>query len=186
MKGEIFNLLEDFIIQNMGVETYEDIHKECAPSLQTKEPFVGPGTYPDSDFMEIFGAVLRKGQLVASSASRAFGRFCFPRLLARLPGYAEQCGDPKTFLRSIHDVVHVEVRKVYRDAEPPQFTYRDKGPDCLVMIYKSKRKLYDFFEGLIEGVSDYYRIPISISRTIVPKDDGEVCEFELTFGKGSQ
>lgn len=183
MKGEIFNLLEDFVIENMGVETYEEIHRECAPSLHTKEPFVGPGTYPDSDFQEIFAALLRRTSLVAASASRAFGRFCFPRLLARLPGYAERCGDPKTFLRSVHDVVHVEVRKVYRDAEPPQFTYRDSGFNRLIMVYKSKRRLYDFFEGLIDGVSDYYRVPIKVTRKIIITGDGEVCEFELVFGE---
>ena len=58
MKGIIFTIFEDFITDNYGAETYEQIISEC--NLQTKEPFVGPGTYPDSDLMEIVGKATAK------------------------------------------------------------------------------------------------------------------------------
>ena len=44
MKGEIFNLLEKFIIQNQSIDFFEEIIEEVKNQLETKEPFVGPET----------------------------------------------------------------------------------------------------------------------------------------------
>jgi hypothetical protein len=91
---------------------------------------------------------------------------------------------PKPFLLSIHDVIHVEVKKVFSGATPPDFTYEDPAEDQLVMIYHSKRKMYDFVEGIIQGAAKHFGVPITCERTIVDPDQG-VCRFHLTFGKCS-
>lgn len=182
MKGEIFNLFEEFIVKNWGADVFEDIYEAVHANLHTKEPFVGPGTYPDSDFLLIVSSATQKVGVPLHEAVHAFGKFCLPKLVSKMPQYVENHSHPKTFLLTIHDIIHVEVRKVFKDATPPDFTYRDPAPNKLVMIYNSKRKLYDFVEGLLDGVSEYFEVPITYTRTVTSTNGAEVCEFELTFG----
>mgnify|MGYP001610707167 CR=1 FL=1 len=51
MKGIVFNLLEEYITDVLGEDAYDAIVGEC--DLITREPFIGPGTYPDEDLVEI-------------------------------------------------------------------------------------------------------------------------------------
>lgn len=181
MKGEIFNLLEKFISKGWGEASYEDIYDIASSKLVTKEPFVGPGTYPDCDFTTLLETTVRKLSVSLPTAARAFGKFCYPHLAARVPDIIETFAHPKDLLMRIDDLIHVEVKKVFRDARPPRFSYRDVATDKLIMIYESPRRFYDFFEGLIEGVADEYRIKIDVKRKVVVTEGSEKCEFELTF-----
>ena len=59
-------------------------------------------------------------------------------------------------LKTVDGVIHVEVRKLYDDTYLPVFQYQEPAEDQLIITYYSKRKLYPFMEGLIEGVSLHF------------------------------
>jgi len=181
MKGEIFNLFEAFVTETFGQEQFELIFEAVHGKLSTQEPFVGPGTYPDTDFFAVVGEAISQLGVSLEEAAHAFGKYCFPKLAAKMPQYVEAHTHPKEFLLTLHDVIHVEVKKVFKDAAPPDFTYEEPSADKLIMIYRSKRKLYSFAEGLFEGVSNHFQVPIDVRRNIVSEENGE-CRFELTFG----
>lgn len=180
MKGIVFNLLEDFITEKAGAEKYEEILSSC--ELKTKEPFVGPGSYPDEDLLEIVGKTVQAMGITLPEALRAFGRFCFPKLAEKFPFFVTPYKHPKPFLMTVETVIHVEVKKLYKDAEPPTFSYEEPSPDILIMRYRSKRKLCFLMEGLLEGVADYYRSPIRQRQKRCMIEGAEECDFELTFG----
>ena len=54
-------------------------------------------------------------------------------------------------LEAIEGEVHVEVRKIYPNAELPTFATERIAPDALRMDYSSSRPLVPFCQGLIEG-----------------------------------
>lgn len=180
MKGIVFNLLEEFITEKLGEERYEEIVAGC--DLITKEPFVGPGTYPDEDLFAIVGKTVEVSGIALPDALRAFGRFCFPKLAEKFPNFVAAHTHPKPFLKTVETVIHVEVKKLYPDAVLPCFTYEDPAPDRLIMRYSSKRRLCHLMEGLIDGVSDYYKTPIRHRQTMCILEGGNECEFELVFG----
>ena len=86
---------------------------------------------------------------------------------------------------TVENIVHVEVRKLYIDANPPRFDFEDNHPDHLVINYESSRRLYDLMDGLIEGVGEYFSSPIKYSREIAGRDGGEICKYHLTFSTGA-
>jgi hypothetical protein len=183
MKGEIFNILEDFIVDNWGRDVFEDIFEQVHDKLITKVPFVGPGTYPDDDFMAIVIQAVAKLGVTLEQAVHAFGVYAFPKLAEKMPAYVDGHKHPKDFLLSLHDIIHVEVKKLYPDAETPEFQYIDQEKDKLIMIYKSKRKLYNFVEGMFESVGTYFKVPINYKREIVSENcENEHCIFHLSFG----
>lgn len=179
MKGIIFNVLEDFIVENWGEDTFDQIFASCP--LKTREPFVGPGTYPDSDLTLIVMKTCERLGTPPDLALRLFGCFLFEKLAARYPLYVEPHTHPKPFLLSIHDTVHVEVRKLFPGSITPEFEYVDSGEGLLTVKYRSKRKLCYAAEGLIQGALEHYGVPARIAHTTCLHKGDECCTFELDF-----
>jgi hypothetical protein len=64
MKGIIFNILEDFTNEKFGEDEFDFIVEKSI--LETTDPFVGPGTYPDSDLFKIVTKIVElKDELVS-------------------------------------------------------------------------------------------------------------------------
>ena len=181
MKGEIFNAFEKFIVSTANRDTFEEILEGVRAGLETQEPFVGPGTYPDADFFVIVRHAVAKLGLDLSAAIQAFGVFLFPELARKVPELLERHQHPKSFLLTIHDVIHMEVKKVSPGAEPPTFTYENSAPNELVMIYQSKRGLYDLVEGLIQGCCNHFDVGVTVSRYMIKLYGVDACRFELDF-----
>lgn len=183
MKGIIFNLLEGFICEGWSEEVYDEILSMCP--LHTREPFVGPSTYPDADLLAIVAAATEKLGVTTDQALHAFGEYAFPHLVRKFPVFVEGHHHPKTFLKTIDDVIHVEVRKFFRDATPPRVTFVDPGPDELLLIYESRRRMCSLATGLLQGCSRFFRTPIDSRETQCMKSGSPTCHFALTFAASS-
>lgn len=179
MKGIIFNIAEAFITENWGDDMLDTIMAES--NLMTQDPFVAPGTYPDEDFIEIMNHATRLLEMDSSTFLKKFGYFALFKLVGRYPHFAEPFSHPKDFLMTIENVVHVEVRKLYSDTYLPTFIYSNPSPEKLIMTYHSRRKLYPFMSGLIEGVGEYFNVSILEEQRVYQVDGKEFCDFELTF-----
>lgn len=179
MKGVVFNLLEEFICERYGDEVYEEILDAAA--LETREPFIGPGTYPDADLLALVQQACDQTELSATEMIRGFGKFSFPRLAEAHPTFLEGLDDAKSFLQTVHDVIHVEVRKLHPGAYLPVLEYQDPGPDRLVMIYRSERQLCAYAVGLVEGVAAYYHEQIELEHVRCTHRGDDACEFHLRF-----
>lgn len=81
MKGIIFNQLENYIVEKYDEKTYEQILEKCA--LETKEPFVGPGTYSDNDLMLIVKSASETIKISVDDLIVDFGHFLFPQLASK-------------------------------------------------------------------------------------------------------
>ncbi len=182
MKGIIFNIFEAYILYSHGESTYDAIVQES--HLILNEPIVGPGTYPDEDFLEMLKVGTDVLGIQKKQLLRQLGRFALGELVSRYPHFVEGYEHPKEFLKSVDGIIHVEVRKLHQNAYLPVFTYEEIGPNILMMTYYSKRKLYDLAEGLIEGVADHFDHPIKQSNQLRTVDGKEVCEFRLEFQDG--
>lgn len=181
MKGVVLVIFEDFVVDGWGEEVFESLLDAC-PHVAA-EPIVSPGTYPDDWIVDMLNVACRRLGVDAPTALRAFGRFAFPELHRRFPVFAEQCTHPKEFLLSVHDLIHVEVRKLMVEARPPAFAYTDTGPDTLTMRYSSPRGLCFLMEGLLEGVGEHFGIAIEHAQQQCTHRGDETCSFLLRFAE---
>lgn len=182
MKGMVFNLLEDFVTENFGDDTLDEIYDQA--TLQTKEPFVGPGMYPDEDFLELVGQICSKLGITPDVASRKFGEYCFPKLSGAHGQFVSRCDNAKDFIKSVDGIVHVEVLKLYPDVELPKFEYPAEESDSLTIEYRSKKKLCFFMEGLIAGCGKHYNENIAIKQEKCYHQGDDHCLFKLKFSRG--
>jgi len=183
MKGVIFNMLEEFVIEVSDEETFEEIYEEC--EFVSQGPFIGPGTYPDEDFLQMANKAIAKLGIAPADALRAFGKWSFPKLAEKVPPSFVDFEHPKDFLLTVERVIHAEVRKLYTNANPPRFEFEDPEPNKLIIYYISERQLHDFMDGLIEGVGEHFKTEISTTRECLQRDGHSVWKYHLTFAEGN-
>lgn len=177
MKGVVFNLLESFICEGWGDDVYEEILAQCP--LHTQEPFVGPGTYPDADLVSIASATANHLGLSLPEALRAFGVYSLPHLVGSAPDLTRPLTTPEALLLAVDGVIHVEVRKLFPKAQPPQFTVRKNDDDSLHLEYRSDRKFCPFLEGLFDGLGDYFDHDIRAVKQVCMYDGADHCGYTL-------
>src|SRR3990170_3631836 len=94
---------------------------------------------------------------------RGFGAHLLQRFASSFPGFFAHAS-VFDFLHRIDDTIHVEVRKLYPDAELPTFSCEQPEPDRLVMVYQSHRGMADLAEGLIAGAIAHFRENVQVRR----------------------
>lgn len=149
--------------------------------LETKEPFISAGTYPDSDFYKLVGTACKMLNITGDEAQRIFGRFSFHQLAEAHPEFVVSYNDAKSFLLTVDSVIHKEIKKLHPEAYLPKFHYNDPQPDELEITYVSKRKLYGFMSGLIDGVAQHFKQEIAQCHKEIMHEDTEACVFYLKF-----
>lgn len=178
MKGVVFNILEGFIDENFGDGTFDELVDASLPD--NTEPFVGPGTYPDEHLFKIVGKAIELQELELEPTLRGFGKYMFGKLAAKYPDFVNVHNNPKDFIKTIHDIIHVEVRKLFPEAVTPKFLYSNDTDGRLTLRYESERNLFALAEGLIDGSAEYYKMPIKITREEANPEE-HYCIFNLEF-----
>lgn len=180
MKGIVFNILADMVIEQMGMETWDDLLEQA--DLPSGGAYTSGGLYDDSELFTLVGAISAHTGLPAQDLVRAYGKFAFPRLAERSPVPIEPDKMAlKDFLLSLNAVIHTEVKKLYPDADLPTFGFEQPDAQTLVMVYDSHRKLCALCEGLIEGASEFFDTEVSITQPQCMHEGAENCRLVVQF-----
>lgn len=180
MKGIIFNILEALIVEKFGDETMEEIYANVNFSGDIL-PFIGPETYPDSDLLAIIAFLSKKTSISVDDLIFEFGKFMFPVFFNKYPIFFEKIDAPIEFLKSVNDIIHVEVKKIFEKAIPPRVTIKQINENRIVLFYYSERKLCKLLEGLIEGLASHFNKKISYTHTACMKLGEDQCVYEIEF-----
>ena len=78
-------------------------------------------------------------------------------------------------------MIHVEVKKLFPEAEPPKITFVDPAPNELILTYRSRRRLCSLMAGLLEGAAAFFGTPLEYLETKCTSQGADACEFHLTF-----
>ncbi len=179
MKGVVFNIFEDFVVESYGAETYEALLD--AAEIPSEEPFLGPRTYPDEMMTALVVAASRSLGVEIPLLLRLFGGALFHGLHARAPSLANAYDDPRIFLLAVESVVHMEVRKLYPESYVPTFEYETPDEDSVILTYRSRRKLCHLMEGLLDGMADHFGTSIEHHQSRCMHEGNESCEFVIYF-----
>ena len=109
----------------------------------------------------------------------AFGRYLFGRFFELYPAFFEGVDGAFSFLDRIEEHVHVEVRKLYPDAELPTFATSRPDDGTMIMVYQSKRPFADLAHGLIEGCITHYGEPVDVESEDLSNDGHTHARFTL-------
>ncbi|WP_105172103.1 MULTISPECIES: heme NO-binding domain-containing protein [Pseudoalteromonas] len=179
MKGAIFNALQEFVEQGHGYQVWDDALSNN--TLPSHGIYTSTKQYDDSELFTIVGYLSERLEVPIPDLVRAFGEFLFPLLMPQAPQEAQNAPSLRAFLMMVDELIHVEVKKLYKDAQLPDFNYDDHIDDKLTMIYQSPRKLCFLSEGLILGAAQHFGETVSLSQPVCMHQGGEHCEIEVVF-----
>jgi heme-NO-binding protein len=181
MKGIIFNLLEEVVSTHMGEMVWDGILE----SAGADGAYTSLGNYPDEEFVTLLGALSRQSGKSDREALKWFGQLSMPFLAERYPEFFTAHTGLRSFLLSLNDVIHAEVRKLYPGAEVPAFEFETPAGaaahDTLVIHYRSKRRLCPLAEGFIMGASDYYGEQVTVTQPSCMLDGAKACALVCRF-----
>ncbi|MCT4554373.1 MAG: heme NO-binding domain-containing protein [Pelagimonas sp.] len=149
MKGMVFTELLSMAEGAIGEDAVDDILDELP--LSNGGAYTAVGNYPCSELVSIVVKISEVSGLPINDLQRAFGGWMMERFAAGYPQFFQDKTCALEMLEAIENEVHVEVRKLYPDAELPSFETERTGQGQLRMTYRSDRPLVAFCHGLIES-----------------------------------
>jgi hypothetical protein len=181
MKGIIFNLLEEVVTTYLGENVWDRILEVAGAD----GAYTSLGNYPDEEFASLLAALSRHSGKSEREALKWFGQLSMPYLAQRYPEFFTAHKSLRSFLLSLNDVIHAEVRKLYPGADVPLFEFETPGGaaahDTLIIHYRSKRRLCQLAEGFIAGASDYFDEQVGVSQSCCMLDGAAECAIVCRF-----
>lgn len=169
MKGIVFREFIDMVENEFSLEIADAII--TASELSTNGAYTSVGTYPHGEMVSLVTNLSQQTGQPVPALLHHFGRHLFKRFTVIHPQYVTNYHSAFQLLQQLDGNIHVEVKKLYHDAELPAFSYEELPEGGMHFDYRSQRGLADFAEGLIEGCIDHFGQPISVSRTDLPADE---------------
>lgn len=179
MKGIVFREFTDMVQQKFSPEILDRIIETS--HLASGGAYTTVGTYDHREIVELVGHLSDETGIAVPDLLRAFGRHLFGRFVELFPRFFITATSVFEFLSRIDGIIHVEVKKLYPDAELPQFETSLPDPNRLVMVYRSARKFGDLAEGLILGCIGHFGENISVTREDLPCANGSHIRFTLNL-----
>ena len=177
MKGIVFTEFLGFVRDHHGEDMVDDIID--ASELASGGAYTAVGTYHHGEMLALCSALAeRTGESVAALV-RLFGDRLSDTFARTHPAFFERAGNLFEFLASIEGHIHVEVRKLYPEAELPTFTVESRTPTRIVLLYRSPRRLGHLSEGLIQGSARQYGVQVLVTSETIAGSDAQAVRFTV-------
>jgi hypothetical protein len=161
----------------MGQDMADDLLDGC--ELPSGGAYTALGTYDHAEMVQL---VVRLSELTKTPVPdllKTFGNHLLGRFVMLYPGFFSEAATTYDLLERVEDYIHVEVRKLYPDAELPSFDCHRPEPGRLTMSYSSSRPFADLAEGLIQGCINHYDEQVKVTRHDLDGVPGTRARFEL-------
>lgn len=176
MKGIVFTELLDLVEKKFGLETVEEIINKS--QLESNGVYTAVGTYKFTEMISLLTSLSELTKVSKNDLLKIYGLHFFNVLLENYASIIATYKSPLELLASIDEHIHVQVKKLYPDAELPYFETIEKTPKKLIMIYHSSRAMYAFAHGLMEKTFEHFNNNAAINYQLLKKD-GTVVKFEI-------
>jgi hypothetical protein len=162
MKGIIFTEFLTMVEKKFNMDMVDDIIE--SEKLSSGGAYTAVGTYDHREMNMLVGKLSEKTGIPLPDLLQAFGEYLFTTLATSYPTFLTNANGLIDFLMSIENYIHIEVLKLYPDAELPRFQSVLLDENTLELYYQSERHYGDLAHGLILGAITYYKSGEIISK----------------------
>lgn len=162
MKGIVFTEFMKMVEETWDIDLVDDLIAAVQP--KSGGAYTTVASY---DHEELVSYVVELSKIKGIGVDKlvfTFGHYLSKVFSSKFPQFFEEANDLFSFLKKIDNHIHVEVRKLYPDAELPKFTYKEVDENTMHLYYKSSRNFSDLAHGLIMGSAEYFGEKINITR----------------------
>ena len=162
MKGIVFREFNDMVENIFGEEMMDDLIETSQPA--SGGSYTSVGTYDHNELVAMVGVLSERTGISPAELVHTFGKHLANVFSKKFPAFFDDCKNTFEFLKKIDNHIHVEVKKLYPDAELPKFTYTEFSEIEFQLIYESTRDFSNLAHGLIEGCMEYFHEAFQIIR----------------------
>lgn len=177
MKGIVFCEFLEMVDSAFSPEMTETLIDQC--DLPSGGAYTAVGTYDHDEIITLVSALSKESGATVPYLVNAFGNHMFGRFLALYPDFFEGVDDIFDFLESVDAKIHVDVRKLYPDAELPSIECERPNDSQMILTYESGRSMGDLAEGLIEGAIKHFDQPVTMTREDLSSGGNQRLRFNL-------
>lgn len=172
MKGIIFTEFLDLVEDKFGIEMVDKIITQS--KLESEGIYTSIGTYGFSEMLQLLENLKKHTGISIDDLLLTYGEHFFSVFENNYMDILSIYKDPIEMLASIEHHIHIEVIKIYHDAELPTFVVEEKTENSLTMIYKSSRSMHHFGLGLMNKTFEYFNSEATILLEKIKEDGTEV------------
>ncbi len=177
MKGIIFNLVEDVVSEAYGEQVWDQLLAEA----RLDGGYTSMGDYPDEQLHALVGAASTALDVPADQVLRQLGHGAAVGLSEQYPHFFTPHQRSLDFVVTLNDVIHAEVRKIHRAADPPEFLFSEVGDEELVIEYRSRRGLCALADGMLGGAASYFGERATVRHETCTHRGDDVCVMRCRF-----
>ncbi len=178
MKGVVFREFVDLVEERYGEDIVDRLLSH--PGLSTGGAYTSVGTYDHAELLILIELLSQEIGVEPHELTIEFGKQLFNRLYKSYPHFVDPHDSAFDFLKTIESVVHTEVKKLYSDAEVPEYHCEQLDDGVLVMDYRSSRPFADLAEGMLLGCIAHFNEPIEVHREPLDGETQRASRFTLT------
>lgn len=161
MKGFIFTNFIEFVETNHGLEMVDEMITNC--NLPSQGIYSSFSSYEFDELVSLLTFVSQKTNVNPEILLEKFGVFVFPYLIGKHSYIIENFDNPIDLIGGIENHIHIEVKKLYNDADLPTFRVVEKTTKKLTVIYNSSKGLTYFAIGLMKETLNHFNVNGSIT-----------------------
>lgn len=166
MQGIMFTEFLEMVEKHFSIDIAEDVLERS--HLESNGVYTSVGTYDYRELLELTENLAEVSGLPESGLIMMYGTFLFSQFVQRYPELFEGTTCAIDFLETINTRIQNEVRKLYPDAQLPNFETARIGDASLDMIYRSSCSLADLAEALIAGCIEHFG-----SKSVMTREDDQ-------------
>lgn len=156
MKGIVFTEFAEMIENEFGLSMLDEIIETS--NLPSKGIYTSVGTYSHHEMATMLTKFSELTKIPIPEALNMFGHHLFNSFANQYPDFFKDHNHVFGFLESVEHHIHVEVLKLYPDAQLPSFTCNQLDEKTFLMEYHSDKHLEWLAVGLIEGALKQFNV----------------------------
>lgn len=177
MKGIVFTEYLAFAEQLVGEDVVEDIIEDC--NLPSGGAYTSVGTYPHSEIVTLTKAFAERSGTDPEELVRMFGVYLGEIFQKKFGEFFQEAPTFFDFLANVHTHIHVEVQKLYPDAELPTIEMLERSEFDALLRYRSPRNMDALALGLIQATAVSFEENLDVKRNYGRDDKGDFVDFRL-------
>lgn len=177
MKGLLFTEFMDMVEEVFSDEILDEIIDQA--DLPNNGAYTTVGTYDHEEIVRMVVTLSEKTTTPVPELLEAFGQYLLVQFIKGDPQFFDEAKDAFDFLSNIDGYIHVEVLKLYPDAQLPKFYHQQHSDKHLSTYYLSSRHFEDLAIGLIKGTLAHYEVPGRVTKSESQWQGKDAIKFDI-------
>ena len=167
MKGAVFTEFIEFVEESYSFETAD---RMLEPEDGLEKIYTQGGNYPTEEFIRLIISVHEVENIEVEDIIYQFGIYLFPKLIRMDPSFIKDSTKTLDVISKVDSYIHIEVKKLYPEADLPKFKANKLEDNYLEIEYISEKRLEILAKGLMMGVAKHFNENIEVEMETLTEE----------------